>query len=242
MPDTIRTSLGALRRRIRLVVLALGLAWLAIATLAAMGVACLADWQLRLPADVRVVLLVGCAAAAGWALWRHLLRPLATPLGDVDLAIRIERVHPELEERLSSAIQFQQSGVDSGWSGAPALVRATVDQAQAAAAGVRATDVVRAAPLRRVGPVAVGLVVACVVTGLAAPQSTAIALGRLLYPPGDAQWPKRTYLELVEAPKQVAKGESFRFVVGVSKGAVPDKLTVHYEFEDGERASDQITA
>jgi hypothetical protein len=242
MSTAIHTQLASLRTRIRLTVAAIGLGWLVVALGAAVGAACLLDWQLHLPADLRLLLLLGAVGLTGWTVWRCLWRPLTTPLGDVQLAIRVEQTHPELEERLSSAVEFLAAGPDSGWSGSPVLVRATVDQALGDAQQVSFTDVVRLDPLRRSLGAALAVLLVVMGLGVAGPESSRIALARFVNPFTQTQWPKRTYLAVVEAPEQVAKGENFQFTIGVRKGVVPRKLTVHYEFEGGEQAEDSLAA
>jgi len=233
MANVITGNLSAMRRRVRLFVWLHGMGWVLGVALLGTGLACLLDYWLRLEVDVRVLLLAMCAIATGWTLYKQLLRPLTTPLGDVELALRLERLHPEVEERFSSAVEFLRQGMDTGWSGSPAMVRATVEEAFEQAGQVRFTDAVQAGPLRWVVPVALTLLVGLGTVGLVFQQQAGTALARLLNPFGDAAWPKRTQLRLDGVPPHIAKGDDFRFNVQID-GVLPRRVIIHYTYDDGE--------
>ena len=105
--STLADRLCVVRRRIRRTVLLHGLS----ATLLTIGAVTLAasllDWLVHIDdTGLRLLLLAGVAAATATAGWRWLVRPLRTRLGDVDLALRIERRFPVLADRLASSVEF----------------------------------------------------------------------------------------------------------------------------------------
>ena len=64
------------------------------------------DWLMPLPSFVRVALLTVGIGATGYLLYRYLVQPLRAALTLRDVALNVERNHPNLEDRLVSAIQF----------------------------------------------------------------------------------------------------------------------------------------
>ena len=64
------------------------------------------DWLMPLPSAVRLALLVIGASVIGYLLYKYLVQPLRKSLTLRDVALNVERNHPNLEDRLVSAIEF----------------------------------------------------------------------------------------------------------------------------------------
>ena len=64
------------------------------------------DWLMPLPSPVRIVLLTIGAGLTGYLLYKYLVRPLRASLTLRDVALNVEQNHPNLEDRLVSAIEF----------------------------------------------------------------------------------------------------------------------------------------
>ena len=64
------------------------------------------DWLMPLPSVVRLALLVIGAGVIGYLLYKYLIQPLRASLTLRDVALNVERNHPDLEDRLVSAIEF----------------------------------------------------------------------------------------------------------------------------------------
>jgi len=64
------------------------------------------DLLMPLPSPVRIVLLAGIVGATLYLLYKHLIQPLRAALTLRDIALNVEQRHPNLEDRLVSAIQF----------------------------------------------------------------------------------------------------------------------------------------
>ncbi|MCG8623141.1 MAG: hypothetical protein MJE68_14245, partial [Proteobacteria bacterium] len=64
------------------------------------------DWLMPLPGFVRIALLIGGIGGIGYLLFRYLIQPLRASLTLRDVALNVERNHPDLEDRLVSAVQF----------------------------------------------------------------------------------------------------------------------------------------
>ena len=64
------------------------------------------DWLMPLPSTVRVAMLAGIVIAVVYLLYRHIIQPLKASLTLRDVALNVEEKHPNLEDRLVSAVQF----------------------------------------------------------------------------------------------------------------------------------------
>ncbi len=98
--------LDQVRARIRLLRTLAGLGRLLTGTSLALVLLYAADRWLELPLAVRAALGLLVAAAAGREVWRHVARPLFRGPDRADAARLIERVLPESEGRLISALQL----------------------------------------------------------------------------------------------------------------------------------------
>ena len=64
------------------------------------------DWLMPLPSPVRIALLTVGVGVTGYLLYKYLVQPLRASLTLRDVALNVERNHPNLEDRLVSAIEF----------------------------------------------------------------------------------------------------------------------------------------
>ena len=64
------------------------------------------DWLMPLPSFVRIALLTVGVGVTGYLLYKYLVRPLRAALTLRDIALNVEQNHPDLEDRLVSAIEF----------------------------------------------------------------------------------------------------------------------------------------
>ena len=64
------------------------------------------DVLMPLPSPVRVVLLAAVIGATVYLLYKHLILPVRASLTLRDVALNVEQSHPNLEDRLVSAVQF----------------------------------------------------------------------------------------------------------------------------------------
>ncbi len=64
------------------------------------------DWLMPLPSSVRIALLIMGVGITGYLLYKYLIQPLRASLTLRDVALNVEQNHPNLEDRLVSAIEF----------------------------------------------------------------------------------------------------------------------------------------
>jgi hypothetical protein len=243
MPNSpIESRLYELRRRVRRV---LGIHGASLLLVVGAGIATLsglADWLLDLSTGVRAILLLLLVGSSAWTGYRFLLLPLLLRLRDVDLALRVEAQYPGLNDELASAVEFAQEPATSDRSGSPALKEAVLRQATRRVVAIDFGQALDWSAARRAATSAAVILAMVAALVVASPGSARIALARLVNPFGRTAWPRQTHLALIKTPDRLARGEPFPLVVEVAQGRVPDRATVHYEFDGGEIASEPLQA
>lgn len=98
--------LASLRRTVRIYA-----AWIGVCALSALvlGVGVgegVLDFYFHIPSLFRGAILVGLLVAVGYAFHRLFIQPFATGYDDLQLALRIEDCHPDMNDALASTVQF----------------------------------------------------------------------------------------------------------------------------------------
>jgi hypothetical protein len=236
----IEQRLTDFRRRLRRMLGVHGLSWTLVVFVGLTVVCTLLDWLLDLSTGVRAILLLSLLGASLWTLFRRLIEPLLVRLRNVDLALQVENQFPAFNDQLASAVEFQEEPVSSDRSGSPALKAVVVEQVNRRLIAVDFGQALDWVPAKRWATTAGFVVALAAALVLASPVLAGIALARLANPFGSTAWPRQTYLELVDPPQRLARGEPFRLTVQVAQGRVPDRAEVHYQFENGETAHDPL--
>lgn len=234
MPHPLEHQLALLRSRVRWLVALHGLSRLVAAVLAAVALLGLADYALRFqqrgPRLACSLLVLG---ALLWTGYRYLYLPARARLRDADLALRLQRRFPGLDDRLISAVDFLRQPDDDPASGSAALRRAVIAQTAVETEGLDFRQAIDVRPPLRAA-LAAGL--ACLLAAallLLDPQSAAIAARRLLNPFSAAVFPQRTHLELSPKVTQLHSGKPFVLKVVAAEGTrLPAEVKIHYRFED----------
>ena len=229
-------QLALLRSRVRRLVALHGLSWLLAIVLATAVVLGLADYWLRF--QQRGPRLACSLAALGvllWAGYRYIYLPARARLRDADLAVRLQRRFPDLDDRLVSAVEFLRQPASDPRSGSAALRQAVIAQT---AAEVENLDFRRAIDARSPVRAALLAAVVCLLAGgllLLDPMAAGIAMRRLLNPFGAAVFLQRTHLQLSPKIVELHAGQPFVLTVVAAEGTrLPAEVTVHYRFEDAD--------
>jgi len=125
----LESRIAALRGQARRLLAFHGLSWLVAAVVPLAILAGLADWLFQLDIFVRLALLCAMTGVFLWVGYTLVLRPLFVRFADLDIALKIEKRWPGLNDRLSSTIQFLRTSPADDRYGSPALRGATVRQA-----------------------------------------------------------------------------------------------------------------
>ena len=184
------------------------------------------DAFLRFPSFLRGIMLVSIACLLIIDWWRIIIPAFRFRPTAVDVALRIERLRPELTGRLASAVEFELSGK----SAASALASRSVADAEERLSGADVGRVLRYRPV-----VLRTLWLALLIFGgtvfTANDSSTAlVACKRLFTPWSDAAWPSRSGVESLVVDRSVAaRGRPFALRARLTAGD-PEQERVRAEY------------
>ncbi len=230
-------------RRARQLVRLYGLSWfLALACLAAV-LAGLADYWIRFEdLGVRLISFGLLCLVVAWGFARFVLVAWRYRCSVLQAARKIEQLHPELGDRLTSAVAFAaESDDDESW-GSTQLRRAVVTETEAATEGIDFSACLDRRPSYR-ALAAAGVVLSTIVV-LAALDGPSVALAarRLLVPWGHDVWPRRHRLQWEQAPTRLAIGQDFEARLSDAGGSLPPRVEIQYWFEGDESSQIQSYA
>lgn len=230
--------LGALRRRIRLMLIIDGVGMVLAVGMICVLLAAIVDYLMWLPGVARVVVAVCVCAGVAVAAWTHVVRPIITRIGVGEVAAVLDTRFGELEDRLASAVGFAE--LPRGASAA--MVRRVVAQANEAAGRLPLGTVVRwRRPLLML--VAAGGVAGGVVgVAAAAPWFVTTGLQRYIDPFGSVQWPRRVLVEPASQDATRPVGGWFEARARVVRGQDTSlRVYVHTEADDGHHEQHAMT-
>ncbi len=207
-------------RRLRTIRALDGAGWVAVFIWAVLTVQLVLDWWLRLRWDMRAALLVAVLAAAAWAAWRRILRPLRLRFGAREMAAAVEQRQPDLDATLISAVEFHTGRAGTTPSNSPELIAAVVGDTARRAGSIAFDAIVNPRPLRRASARLVAVLTLAVVGLVFAPQTLGIWIDRNLLL-REVPWPQRTEL-LVDVPED-----------GIIRGALGDDLDIRARVPEG---------
>lgn len=240
---TIARRLAGLGRRIRLYLLVDGLAVFTVAALAFMLITLGIDYFARLDWDMRVAQLVSILAMLAAVGWWFVVRPLRVPVGLEQLAVLVERSHPQLHSLLVTAVDFLNRPV--GPTASPAMVEQVIRQATHDASRVSFGSVLGHQRARRRATVSVCCIGAVAALSLTAGDTMGLWLRRnvLLQ---NLNWPQRNRLtveNLVDGKLVVPRNEDLTVSAAVDPGYEPPRqVFIEIENAAGVRTREQMPA
>lgn len=225
---------------------------LAVLVPVAMGLALL-DYLLRLPGPMRLVIGLAVVGVAGVWLFTRLNRALRFCPSLAELALRAERLYPQLAGSLASAVEFSLEPAGYAQpSSTAAMARSAVDEMQTKSKGVDLKRMIKLKPTVQAGALALLMLAVLGVVVTAAPQASATAAQRWFTPMGDAQWPKVNAVEVLTEDRAVFPADGkVRLHAKVTQGwSEGMRMTIRYRVldEQGEgewtslRVAEQRTA
>ena len=242
------TPLVSLRQRIRLYLALDGLRRFVFVLIVAVLVQIALDWWLKLTVGQRFLLSVGITLYWLWIVYRRLYLPLWRPLSDRMLAAMVDRAHPELHDRLVTAVEF--SGADGRygarplhWGASPALVLEVLQETCHSVGGLSFLQVLNH---RRAARCCLELAGLLVLIGLAfqlMPGLTGTWFARN-WRLQELAWPQRTYI-LPEGFDRdgrfrMARGDMVEVVAGVV-GEVPDTAVLSWWTPTGRQGEAEMS-
>ncbi len=183
------------------------------------------DWLMPLPSAIRLALLVVGAGVIGYLLYKYLVQPLRASLTLRDVALNVERNHPDLEDRLVSAIEFgnRESADPIEAHMLQRLLEDTVERVK----GINFKATIDHSQTRKHVGIAALVVVGCVILSLLFPTEIHTSLLRVLVP-----WEKTdpiltTRLAVEPGNARILRGKSLPIHVTVT-GKSAEKVVLTY--------------
>lgn len=230
-PDT-KHKISNLRKGLRWRLIGEGASWLLLAMVVAVLASLAVDYMLRLEELwLRGVVLGLLLAGIAFVCWRQLMRPVGTPMSDLDLVMLVEKRHASLGDRLASSLVLSSRN-DVGETGmSEAMVRATARKANEIAATLDFGVIVETQNLRRMFLLAI--CAAMLLTGLClwqSPLMSAWLQRNLLFRAVD--YPQKTYLDISGANVfEVMRGDRLDVQVLTRLGsAAPEAIYFHANY------------
>ena len=183
------------------------------------------DWLMPLPNPVRIALLAVGVGVTGYLLYKYLVQPLRASLTLRDVALNVERNHPNLEDRLVSAIEFGNRESDDPIE-AHMLQRLLEDTTQQTK-GIDFKATIDHSRTRKHVGIAALVFVGCCVLALLFPKEIHTSLLRVLVP-----WEKTdpiltTHLTIEPGNARILRGKSLPIHVTVT-GKSAEKVILTY--------------
>ena len=251
MPHLIREKLEQLHQKIQQLIWLNGICWGLTVLLSLALVAITLDWALHIndPA-IRLILGLGIGSAVLWTIWKYLLIPLRTPVSDLDLARRIERQYPSLQDSFSSSIEFDNQPTAQN-AGSVQLRQAVIQQAYQRASQINFLELIDTHPIRKIMFAAAAFCLVIAGLSILHPQQMMLGFQRLVLPFSAPDWPQTVSLQILdenllpietsaENPFQVVEGQTFQFFVQNRKGAPPEDLRLEYQTNPGRQLQPKV--
>jgi hypothetical protein len=184
------------------------------------------DWWVDLPWGVRLLSLLTQFAVLTFITLRLIMAPLVYQPDDDELALMVERARPEFRSRLIASIQLTRPGaVPTGTS--PVLVDATVEETEAIAAPLDFTRIVSIDKLKKLGAVALSVLVLGIIGLICGRPDTIDLLQRAFL--STKPVPRKTRVIVPEGNKVIGRSDSVRLEAYV-QGIIPNHGKVELKY------------
>jgi len=226
--DILLQKIDEVRGRQRSVAIGQGIARIVLAALGLIAAFFLIDWLILARSTpgsgdrlARGILLAAMLVTMGWVAWRSLIRTLLHAPDDDEVALKVERGHPELRGRLISTIQLRRS---STMGGSKELIAALEQDTVAFAGGMHFTDIIDLKLLKKVALWALGVIVLASVLGAWRSDFAAAIFARLALT--ESAYPTSAKIITVTDGTTTARGEPFTITIELDPtGTLPEKAS-----------------
>jgi hypothetical protein len=242
--DILLQKIDEVRSRQRSVAIGQGAARIVLALIGLIMAFFLIDWLILAKSTpgsgdrlARGILVVAMLATLGWVVWRSLISVLLHTPDDDEVALKVEKGHPELRGRLISTIQLRRSSTAAG---SKDLIAALEADTVAFVGAKHFTDIIDLALLKKVALWALGVLV--LVGALSAWRSdfAAAVLARLALT--ESTYPTAAKIIKVTDGTTTARGEPFTIAVELDPTAtLPDKASATIRDTEGRTSELPLT-
>lgn len=252
MSSPLLAPLERLRRRARRILLVRGVGLCLATSVTSTALAVGLDWLFHLDdSEHRGLILLGVLLVHLAAIWHWLIAPLRTPLSDLALATRLEQRFPELQDQLSSGLQFSRHHGDPR-IGSPTLQREVIDSTVEVLGHIDIGTVVEPRTARRAALVASGIAALGLTLAACNPLDASTGLGRLFLLSTD-QWPRKVDLQFLDGTLstsswdgqhgvRIPTDESIQLLVVNTRGDLPADSIVELRHATDQHGAERLLA
>jgi hypothetical protein len=186
---------------------------------------------------LRMMVSLALLGALGWACYRFFYQPAVVRFRDADLAVKLQRRFPGLDDRLLSAVEFIAQGEDDPTAGSPGLRRSVIAQTTAETADIDFNQTVSPRPV--VHALLLSIIICSVAAMLAIldPAASRTAFARLVNPLNNAAWPQKNHLAIRNPVERVGRGRALEIeAVDSAAAPLPAEVYIHYRFTGADGA------
>lgn len=247
LTPAIRSTLAAVRTRIRAYVWVEGLAMLVALVGLAFWLGMAWDWMFEPSLASRRLALIAVGCLALYVVYRYLLRRVFVPISDTSAAVLLERRFPKLQDHLLTAVDVAATP-DHAAGYHPQLLSETSQAADAAIAGLDVSQLFNRGPLVRTVTAATALAISIAAFAILSHDVFGFWLDRIAL--GEEPWPRRVQLEVVGFPPdaagqrthKLAQDDDFELLVHANTTGyqVPDEVEIRFRLADGRRGRDTM--
>ncbi len=227
-------QITVLQRRLRVQRVVYGVLCTLVCVVIAVVLVAFTDYILRPRAETsRLALSMLLLVAVILAMRRWLIPALRDRTDKLAVARRLERRHPELGDRISSAIGLPDPSTDDADAGSAALRSAAVRACERELRNVEVSRVVDYRPvLRMLGMTFLLLAVSAM---FACPRVPLVrsAIARIVFPLRDYGWPQQVHLKVADAPRRLAAGTDWNLRIVEQSGLSPEDAVVRFRDATG---------
>ena len=226
--DILLQKIDEVRGRQRSVAIGQGVARIVLAAIGLVMAFFLVDWLILAKSTpgsgdrlARGILVVAMLATLAWVAWRSLIRVLLHTPDDDEVALKVEKGHPELRGRLISTIQLRRG---SAGAGSKDLIAALEADTVAFVGPKHFTDIIDIALLKKVALWALGVIALAGALGAWRSDFAAAILARLALT--ETAYPTAAKILTVTDGTTTARGEPFTIRIELDPtGTLPEKAS-----------------
>ena len=243
MNHPLQQQVQAVGQRAKRVALLYGIGWFVCLALAAIFLVALSDYLIRFrDPGVRIICSLAVLLVVGWSFGRFVYPALQWRQSATSVAQQIERRYPQLEDRLSSAVEFLNQSEHDPLAGSVTLRRSVVAEAAGATERLDLLSCIDTTFPRRIIVAAVVTVCAVAGIGLLDVSSSLLAAKRMLLPWSDEHWPQQHQLQFVGLPERIASGSDFEVEIQDRNGKLPHVVDVEFRIDGGSTESKALNS
>ena len=235
--------LSSVDHQIRFLGLIKGAGIVTVAVGVCVGLGLLADFVWDFPIAVRSSLLGLSAVVAAFFTWRQLIRPAVRSARTEELAALLESRHPELQERLTSAVELSNPDAPDEYRGSLLMRELLLKQARESVRDVPVRDAEKPINVGRWG-----FSGAAVLLGLLAPflffGGYGLLVARFFAPWENLERASNLYFVVDEGDRTIARGSDVEIAAAAEwryfESSLPDEVWLRWKNDRGDRDRRQM--